>query len=63
MPRQAYYAARAIAERRLSQAAADPRSAAAHAELSARYEALASDPSFNLPGMWIADDVDRHRMV
>ncbi len=49
MPKQAYYAARAIDERRQSQAAADPRAAAIHAELSARYEALASDPSLELP--------------
>lgn len=62
MPRQAYYAARAIEERRLSQSAGDARSAAAHAELSARYDALASDPSLNLPGMWVTDDVDRHRL-
>ena len=48
MPKQAYYAARAIAERRQSQAATDPRAAAAHAELSARYEALAADPSLEL---------------
>ena len=52
MPKQAYYAARAIAERRQSQAATDPRTAAVHAEMSARYEALASDPSLELP----ADD-------
>jgi len=49
MPKQAYYAARAIAERRQSQAATDPRAAAVHAEMSARYEALASDPSLELP--------------
>lgn len=49
MPKQAYYAARAIAERRQSQAATDPRVAAVHAEMSARYEALASDPSLELP--------------
>jgi hypothetical protein len=48
MPKQAYYAARAIAERRQSQAATDPRAAAVHAEMSARYEALASDPSLEL---------------
>lgn len=52
MPKQAYYAARAIAERRQSQAATDPRAAAVHAEMSARYEALASNPSLELP----ADD-------
>jgi hypothetical protein len=49
MPKQAYFAARAIAERRQSQAATDARVAAAHAEMSARYEALASDPSLDLP--------------
>lgn len=49
MPKQAYYAARAIAERRQSQAATDARAAAVHAEMSARYEALASDPSLEMP--------------
>lgn len=49
MPRQAYYAARAIAERRQAQAATDPRVATVHAELSARYEALAADPNLDLP--------------
>ena len=49
MPDQAYYAARAIAERRQSQAATDARAAAVHAEMSARYQALASDPSIELP--------------
>ena len=49
MPKQAYYAARAIAERRQAQAATDPRVATVHAELSARYEALSSDPSLDLP--------------
>lgn len=49
MPKQAYYAARAIDERRQAQTAMDPRAAAAHLELSARYEALASDPSLELP--------------
>jgi len=48
VPNQAYYAARAIAERRQSQAATDARAAAVHAEMSARYEALASDPSIEL---------------
>lgn len=46
MSRQAhteYLAARAIAERRMGQAATDPRAAAAHAELAARYEALAAE--------------------
>lgn len=45
-----YYADRARAERRLREAADDPRAAAAHAELAARYEALAADPSLKLPG-------------
>lgn len=52
MSRQAhteYLAARAIAERRMGQAARDPRAAAVHAELAARYEALAADPSLELP--------------
>ena len=44
-----YYADRALAEQRLMEAAADHRAAAAHAELAARYEALASDPSLELP--------------
>ena len=43
-----YFAARAIAERRLSQAATDPRTAAVHAELAARYEALSADPDHDL---------------
>ena len=45
-----YYADRALAELRLMETAADPRAAAAHAELASRYEALASDPSLELPG-------------
>jgi hypothetical protein len=49
MPKQAYYAARAIAERLQAQSATNPRAAAVHAELSARYEALAADPSLDLP--------------
>lgn len=53
MPKQAYYAARAIDERLQAQSATDPRAAAAHLEMSARYEALASDPSLELP----SDDV------
>ncbi len=44
-----YYAGRALAEQRLMEAAADHRAAAVHAELAARYEALASDPSLELP--------------
>ncbi len=49
MPKQAYYAARAIDERLQARAARNPRAAAVHAEMSARYEALASDPSLELP--------------
>lgn len=49
MPRQAYYAARAIDERRQSQSAADARTAAVHAELSAHYEALAANPNLEPP--------------
>jgi hypothetical protein len=56
MPKQAYYAARAIAERRRGQSATDPRAAAVHAELSARYEALAAEPSFVLPASWNPTD-------
>jgi hypothetical protein len=48
-PTSEYYADRARAERRASEAASDPRAAAAHAELAARYEALSSDPSLELP--------------
>ena len=48
IPTSEYYAGRAKAERRLSRAAADPRAGAAHGELAARYEALASFPSLNL---------------
>jgi len=44
-----YYAERARAERRLAEAATNPCAAAAHAELAARYEALSSDPSLELP--------------
>ena len=49
MPKQAYYAARAIVERLQARTAVDARAAAAHLELSARYDALASDPSLDLP--------------
>ena len=49
MSKQAYYAARAIDERLQAQTATNARAAAAHLELSARYEALASDPSLDLP--------------
>jgi hypothetical protein len=44
-----YFAARALEERRVGEAATDPRAAAIHAEMEARYEALASDPTFELP--------------
>ena len=47
--RSEYFAERAIAEHRLVEAATDPRAAAAHGELAARYEALASNPSLELP--------------
>ena len=45
-----YYAKRALEERRMMEAALHPRSVAAHAELAARYEALAAYPSLDLPG-------------
>ncbi|HUE78300.1 MAG TPA: hypothetical protein VMN38_01530 [Sphingomicrobium sp.] len=43
-PKSKYYAVRALAERRMTEAAADPRAAAAHAELAARYEAAGRRP-------------------
>lgn len=43
-----YYADRALAERHLMESATDPRAVSSHAELAARYEALASFPSLNL---------------
>ena len=43
-----YYADRALAERYMMEAATDPRAVSSHAELVARYEALASFPSLNL---------------
>ena len=46
---QPYFASRALEERRMSEAATDPRAAIIHAEMEARYEALASDPTFELP--------------
>jgi hypothetical protein len=46
---QPYFAARALEERRMGEAATDPRAVAVHAEMEARYEALASDPTFELP--------------
>lgn len=51
-----YYAVRAIAEHRRVEAATDPRAAAVHGELAARYEALASDPSLELPGAELQDE-------
>lgn len=39
-----YFAVRASVERELSEAAADPRAAAAHAELAERFATLASGP-------------------
>ncbi len=44
-----YYAGRAVAERQMMEAATDPRAVSSHAELAARYEALASYPSLDLP--------------
>ena len=44
-----YYAGRAAAERQMMAAATDPRAFSSHAELVARYEALASFPSLDLP--------------
>lgn len=44
-----YYAKRAQVEHHMCEAATDPRAAAVHAELAARYEALAADPSLELP--------------
>lgn len=55
-PATEYFAIRAIAERRRAEAAADPRAAAIHADLAARYEALASDPSLELPGAELPED-------
>ena len=46
--RDPYYAARALAERHMMEAATHPRAVSSHAELVARYEALASFPSLNL---------------
>jgi len=48
-PKSDYYAQRALNEHRMMEAATDPRALASHAELAARYEALASYPSLNLP--------------
>ena len=44
-----YYAERALDDRRMMEAAIHPRAISAHAELAARYEALARYPSFVLP--------------
>ncbi len=44
-----YFAERALVERRMMEAATDPRAVAIHGELAARYEALASYPSLNQP--------------
>lgn len=43
-----YFFERARAERHLAETAIDPRAAAAHSELAARYEALASGPELEL---------------
>ena len=51
-----YYAERAINERCMMAAAIDPRAVSAHAELAARYEALASYPSLVLPAQPRARD-------
>ena len=56
MSKQAYYAARAIDERLQAQTATDARAAAAHLELSARYDALASELSLDQPA-------DRRSMI
>jgi len=48
-PISTYYAERALEERRIMGVATDPRALASHAELAARYEALAVDPSLELP--------------
>ena len=58
IPTSEYYVGRATAERRLSKAAVDPRAGAAHAELAARYEALAADPGLALPGMGSEEDLE-----
>ena len=47
-PKFNYYAGRALAERHMMEVATDPRAVSSHAELAARYEALASFPSLNL---------------
>ena len=49
LPKSDYYAGRALVEHRLMEAATDPRAVSAHAELAARYEALAAYPSLDLP--------------
>lgn len=53
--KSAYFAERALAEHRRVVAATDPRAAAVHGELAARYEALASDPSLELPDAELPD--------
>jgi hypothetical protein len=47
-PKSGYYAKRALSEHRMMEAASDPRAVSAHAELAARYEALAAYPSLDL---------------
>lgn len=56
LSKSAYYAGRALAEHRRMVAATDPRAAVVHGELAARYEALASDPSLELPEVESPDD-------
>lgn len=53
-PKMNYYADRALVERRMMEAATDPRAISSHAELGARYEALAAFPSLNLQSCWNA---------
>ena len=53
-PKMNYYADRALVERRMMEAATDPRAISSHAELVARYEALAAFPSLNLQSCWNA---------
>ena len=53
-PKMNYYADRALVERRMMEAATDPRAISSHAELVARYEALVAFPSLNLQSCWNA---------
>jgi hypothetical protein len=49
-----YYAARAAAERRLSQTASDPRAAGVHEAMAERYEALRASTNVERPVLRIA---------